>query len=59
MKTPPPPGSNKDEPSFKKQRTDKGHLRITELGSDNDDQSGNESGVRLQPSDALVDTPHS
>ena len=42
MKTPPPPGNNKDEPSSKKQRTDKGHLRITELGSDNDDQSGNE-----------------
>ena len=42
MKTPPPPNSNKDEPSSKKHRTDKGHLRITELGSDNDDQSGNE-----------------
>ena len=42
IKTPPPPNSNKDEPSSKKQRTDKGHLRITELGSDNDDQSGNE-----------------
>ena len=42
MKTPPPPNTHKDEPSSKKQRTDKGHLRITELGSDNDDQSGNE-----------------
>ena len=42
MKTPPPPVNNKDERSSKKQRTDKGHLRITELGSDNDDQSGTE-----------------
>ena len=39
MGTPPPPNTNKDEPSSKKQGTDQGHLRITELGSDNDDQS--------------------
>ncbi|KAF8416533.1 hypothetical protein EV426DRAFT_721789 [Tirmania nivea] len=34
--------SNSKEPSKKKARTDQGHLKITELGSEEEEQSGNE-----------------
>jgi len=34
--------TSKDQPANKKVRTDKGYFKITELGSDDEDQSGKE-----------------
>jgi hypothetical protein len=34
--------TSKDQPAHKKVRTDKGHFKITELGSDDEEQSGKE-----------------
>ena len=42
-KTPPSLGNANQEPVQKKRKFDKGHLKIMELGSEED--SGNESGV--------------
>ena len=55
--TPPLPSApNSHQESInKKRKFDKGHLKITELGSEED--SGNENGVHPQPSDVPLDTP--
>ena len=54
-KTPPSVSNANREPVQKKRKFDGGHLKITELGTEED--SGNEKGVHHQLSDVLLDTP--